>query len=142
MKKKINILDIVIVIALIIVVAAGAFFVNAIRNKPEGETKFITVEVRETKDFYKDIIKVGDIAYDGVQNTKLGEVREFKVGPAMTDGISTLTGEVERTEIPDRYDILLKIEVPAETEVQVGKQMWIETALYKCDGFILEVSKE
>lgn len=139
-KRKFNAVDLIIVLFVLALVVAGSFAVKLLRTEKTVETKIIVVELTKQKEFFTKIIKTGEIAYDGVGNTKLGEVIDFEVSDAMSDGISTLKGEVDRSLFPERYDIKLTIEVPKTTDVQVGKQMWIETPTYKCNGYVLDVA--
>ena len=138
-KKKFNAVDVIIILFVVIIIAVVAFIVRQFINSGEGEMKRIVVEVTEQKDTFCDILTKGDIAYDGVENVKLGTVVDFEVKPSEIDSISSLDGTIKHTSIPERYDIFLTIEVPQETEAPVGKQLWIETSLYKCDGYIIEV---
>lgn len=140
MKRKFNAVDLIIVIFILIVIAGGIFAVRMLGSEKTIETKTIVVELTKQKEYFTKIIKKGEIAYDGVENTRLGEVVDFKIENAKSDGISTLDGTVGRSPFPERYDIMLTIEVPESTDVQVGKQMWIETNTYKCNGYVLQVT--
>lgn len=139
--KKYNIIDILIVCLIAAVVAGGIFAVRQFTKESETETKTIVLEIRQQKDSFCKVIKKGDVVYDGVENTKLGAVKDFEIKPAETDGKSALDGTIKRVQIPERYDILLHIEAPKDTDVQVGKQLWIETSLYKASGYILGVTE-
>lgn len=139
-KKKFNVIDTLIVVFVIVVIAGGAFAVRQFMNRGDGETKTIVVEVTERKESFCSILKKDDVAYDGVENVKLGNVVDYEVKPAEIDSISSLNGTIKHTVIPERYDILLTLEIPQETDIQVGKQLWIETSLYKCDGYVVEVN--
>ena len=138
-KKKFNAVDAIIILFAVIIVAAVAFIVRQFINSGDGEMKRIVVEITEQKESFCNILTKNDVAYDGVENVKLGTVVDFEVKPSEIDSISSLDGTIKHTTIPERYDILLTLEVPQETEAPVGKQLWIETSLYKCDGYILEV---
>lgn len=138
-NKKLNAIDIIIILFAAVIIAAVAMVVRQFAGSGDGEMKKIVVEVTERKETFCNILKKEDIAYDGVENVKLGKVVDFEVKPAEIDSISSIDGTIKHTSIPERYDILLTIEVPQETEVPVGKQLWIETSLYKCDGYVIEV---
>lgn len=138
-RKKLNSIDVIIVLIAVILIAGGAYAIKQFAGSGEEKSKTIVVEVREQKESLCNILKKDDIAYDGVENVKLGKVVNYEVLPAEIDSISTLSGTIENVLIPERYDILLTIEVPESTKVQVGKQLWIETSLYKCSGYVLEV---
>ena len=138
-KKKFNVIDVLIILLVAVVIVVGAFVVRQAMNGSDGETKMIVVEVTERKKSFCDILKKDDLAYDGVENVKLGKVVDFEVKPAQIDSTSSSDGTIKRTTIPERYDILLSLEIPQDTEIQVGKQLWIETSLYKCDGYVIKV---
>lgn len=139
--KKFNIIDILIVVLAVIIVVGGIFAVKQFTKETDTEKKTIVLEIKEQKDEFCKVIKSGDIVYDGTDNKELGKVKSFEIKPAVKDGKSLLDGTIKSTEIPERYDILLDIETAKDTDVQVGKQMWIETAVYKASGYILGVTE-
>ena len=140
MKKKFNALDIFIIVAVIIVCAAGIYVVRQFMNPAEEGTKTVVVEVNDKKESFCKILKKNDEVMDGVENVDLGTIIDFEVKPAETDSISTLDGVISRTTVPERFDIKMTIEIPQSTEVQVGKMLWLETDFYKCSGYILEIN--
>ena len=140
-KRKFNLTDIIIVLFVAAVVAVSAYMINRYAEPETGETKTIVLEVTSQKKAFCDAVKKDDIAYDGVQNVELGRIVDYEIKPAVTDSVSLNSGEVVRAEIPDRYDVFLKIEVPKESDVRVGKQLWVETSIIKCSGYILEVNE-
>lgn len=140
MKKKFNVIDILIILFIVLAVGGGTFAVRSFMNRGSGETKQIVLEVTDKEENFCKVIKKDDEVYDGVENVKLGKVVDFEIKDAEIDSISSIDGTIKHTKIPERYDILLTIEIPQETDVQVGKQLWIESSMYKCSGYILEVN--
>ena len=140
MKKKINALDVFIVILVVVVCAAGVFVIRQFINPADEGTKTVVVEVNDKKESFCEILKKNDKVMDGVENVELGTIVDFEVKPAETDSISTLDGVISRTRVPERYDVKFVIEIPQSTEVQVGKMLWLETNFYKCSGYILEIN--
>lgn len=139
-KKRFNAVDLIIVISVIAIAAVGFFAVKHFTGKTSEETKTIVLETKKKKEGFCDVVKVGEVAFDGVQNTELGKIKYVNFKPAVEDTISVLDGSIKSAEIPNRYDVYITIEVPADSDVAVGKQMWIETGTYKCDGYIVEVN--
>lgn len=139
-NKKFNAIDVIIILFVAVVLVGGTFFVKNFMNGDSGETKKIVIEVLDNEKSFCDIIKTGETAYDGVENVKLGEIVGVEIKPAETDSFSSLDGVIKHTTIPERYDMLLTLEIPQETDVLVGKQMWLETPTYKCSGYILEIN--
>ena len=139
MKKKINVLDILIILFLAVVVVAGAMLVKGFMSSESTETKIIVVESTKLKQSFCDNLTTGETAFDGVQNVELGKVVDCEVKPCEVDSISADDGTVKRVKYPERFDALISIEVPKQTDVQVGKQLWIETQTYKCSGYVIEI---
>lgn len=139
--KKFNIIDVLIVVFVAAVVAVGMLAVNRFTKDEATETKTVILEITDQKEGFCSVIKEGEIVYDGTENTKLGTVTSYEIKPCEKYGTSLIDGTVKRSEVPDRYDILLYIEAPKDTDVQVGKQMWIETSMYKASGYILGVTE-
>ncbi len=139
--KKYNIIDVLIVIVIAAIIGGGIFAVRMLTKEDNTETKTIQLEITEQKESFCKIIKEGDEVYDGTENKKLGKVVNFEIKTAQKYGKSAIDGTIKKSEIPDRFDILLDIEAPKDTDVQVGKQMWIETSTYKASGYILGVTE-
>lgn len=140
-KKRFNIIDLIIALVIVAVVFAGAYAVKLMSADGNTETKVITLEIKQQKESFCKVVKKDDVAYDGTTNTKLGKVVDFKIQPAESDCRSTKDGTIKKSVIPERYDIYIDIETPKDTDVQVGKQMWIETSVYKAGGYILGVKQ-
>lgn len=140
--KKFNIIDVLIVVLIAVIAAGGIFAVKQLTKEKDTETKIIVLEIREQKESFCDVVKIGDTVYDGTDNKELGKVKDFEIKQAEKDGKSTVDGTVKHSEVPDRFDILLDIEASKNTDVQVGKQMWIETSAYKASGYVLGVTEE
>lgn len=141
-KKKINILDVIIVIFVVGVVLGATALVQSFAGDSVSETKTVVVEATQLKESFCNILKTGEIAYDGVQNVKLGEVIDYEIKPCEKDSVSVKDGTIKRVKVPERYDVLITVEIPAETEIVVGKQMWLETSIYKCSGYVLEINEQ
>ncbi len=140
-KKRFNIIDVLIVLVIVVVAFGGIAVIKQLTKETDMETKTILLEIKKQKQSFCDIIKKDDTVYDGVENTKLGKVKNFSIKPAETDGFSKLDGTIKKVNVPERYDIYLEIEAPKDTDVQVGKQFWIETSVYKASGYILGVTE-
>ncbi len=141
MKKiKFNLIDILVVVLVLALIAGGVFFAKSYNKNEEQGTKTIVLEAKELKKSICDVVKTDDIAYDGTKNTRLGEIVDFEVKPAMTDSISSRDGVVKKVEIPERYDLYLTIEVPQNSDIQIGEHFWIETSVFKCNGYVLEIN--
>lgn len=138
-KKKFNAVDLVIVVLVIAIAAGGFFAIKMFSEKSEEQTKIIVLETKKKKESFCEIIKPGETAFDGVQNTELGKITDVQVKPAVEDIISVVDGSITNAIVPNRYDVYITIEVPESSEVAVGKQFWIETKTFKCDGYIVKV---
>lgn len=139
--KKFNIIDVLIVVLIAAVVGGGIFAIKMFTRETETETKTVILEISDQKESFCSVIKENEIVYDGTENTKLGEVIKYEIKPCEKYGKSMVDGTVKSSEIPGRYTVLLYIKTPKDTDVQVGKQMWIETSIYKASGYILGVTE-
>lgn len=137
--KKFNAVDVLIVLFVLVLIVGGAYAVKRYNANGTEETKTILIEAKELKKSICDAVLKDDIAYDGTKNTKIGKITDFEVKQATTSSISSKEGIVKTVEIPERYDLYLEIEVPKNTEIQIGEHFWIETSNLKCNGYVLGI---
>lgn len=107
-KKRFNIIDAVLILA-ILAICAGVFirsgFADKISNRAangELEYEFIVNSVKLTSE---DYFKVGGKLYSQTTGDEVGEIVSFYTRPAEAY-IELPTGEIVKTTIPDRMDVL------------------------------------
>jgi len=111
--KKINIIDLALILIIVISVVSTVYKFGFSNHKDVGSanTKITyVVKVKAVRDVASDALKVGDALYEKTTKKPIGKITDKKVDVAkesvnMSNG--TLSKEVE---IPDKYDVYLTIE--------------------------------
>ena len=141
MKKKLNVIDLLIILFLAAVIAAGMLYARKISKPAEEGPKTIVLEVTEKREGFLSVMQEGDQLWDGTQKKEFGVLKSVESRPASKDAFSQKDGKIRKVEIPERYDLYLTVEVPESKKVNVGKGLWLESQRYKCSGYVLEVSE-
>lgn len=109
-KVRFNGMDLFIVIALVIVIAAGIYVLfgrsgGAAVSNAKGAEVTVTAELTAQDKEFCEFVKVGDIVMIG-EKTKLETVvTAVEVVPAKETGYDIMTGRILRSEVPERYDV-------------------------------------
>ena len=137
-KKKVrfNGMDLFIIIAVILVVAAGIYLMHGRGSgKASASEKNVnvtyTVELTGKEENLTKLIKEGDPVMVGEKDKANMKLTAVEVSQAKTDGYDIETGRVLRSPIPDEYDIKV-------TMTAVGTES--DTAI-KVDGVALRVGQ-
>ena len=139
----INIIDLCILLfgALVIAVVVIFFSANTTMDAAVKQTK-ITIEVTAIEKDLCDAIRPNKNIFDRIQNKALGKLVDVKVEPSEEYNISIETGEHVKTNVPDRYDVILEIEAESAEDLYVGKRMSVETKDFMAAGYIIDIEKE
>lgn len=146
-KKRLNFLDIAILLFAVLILAGGTWFF-ASRNKKtadafaDGDTTIVVLEVKKQYGAFEKMLTRGEILYDNIQNVEFGELVDYTILPAEETAVSQIDGEVHTAVVPDRYDFHLSIRVPSDEKIVVGKNLSIKAKLYKCSGYVIDVIAE
>lgn len=149
---KINIVDLVVVLVVVIAVA-GVVLTKMkldnskimsndsnmlIQSSAEMDTLEIKLKVKEVRDITRDAIIVGDDVYLMTNDRLLGSVVRVDSEPAVREVIGD-NGAVYRAEVPQRYDVTIVVETQGKkkeegyftnSNIQIlyGREMGIKTS--------------
>ena len=138
----VNIIDLCIVLFVAVVAAVVVMFFSANTSTESQVTqKRIMIEVTAIeKDLCDAMVKDRKI-FDKIQNKALGTLVDVKVEPSVEYNLSKDTGEHIESEVPNRYDAQLVINVSSDEELYVGKRMSVITKDFSAAGYIIELEK-
>ena len=154
--NKINIIDVLIII-LVIIALAGAYFRfngNNVVSENEPYTFEYTITIRDIREQNKDLlIKSVDtqtpFILDGKINSTMGKLIGVQVNEAVKE-VEKTDGTVVNAIVPDKYDVTLTLEVdgyksdsgyftPENFEICAGKEYSISNIYCLVEGVVNEV---
>ncbi len=136
--KKFNVIDIIIVVALVAAVCAG-FLLTGGSDVADDATKLITVEIPEKREGFSENVVIGDKAIDKVEKNELGVVTAVEVKPCEKNSYDRDNGGIVKTAIPMRENVYVTIETDADTEIEVGKSLSVITKHFSGAGYVVGV---
>ena len=152
MKKKLSIIDILIIlIAVVCVVFAVKYFTaNSKKAYNVPEVSYV-VELKSLSDEYLDVFKEGDKITDGVKGGYLGSVKKVEIKDNVETREDTENGRFVQSSFENRKDVYLTISgVPttytddeilfATQEIKIGKQLHMKSINYVGHGYIISVN--
>ena len=141
MKKRFNIIDLVIVLVIVAVSAAVVMIMGVKEKVPENvNTRTIVVEVRQRSENFCNTPKEGDIIINAITKEEIGTLLKKEVVPAKDLVTSVEDGKFVNAEIPGYYDLYLTIKLHTDTDVaKIGKSLYVQSRNYACTGFIVDV---
>ena len=141
MKKKFNIIDLVIVLVIVAVSAAVVMIMGVKEKVPENvNTRTIVVEVRQRSENFCNTPKEGDIIINAITKEEIGTLLKKEVVPAKDLVTSVEDGKFVNAEIPGYYDLYLTINLHADADIaKIGKSLYVQSRNYACTGFIVDV---
>lgn len=151
--KKINLLDVFIILVVLIVCLVGYKFIKGNDNLVNTSTDKIIYQVRtsETLDEVYDMIEISTPIYESRKNYCIGTVIDKQSEKTVRQGINIETGEYVTTEIDGRSDIILTIEADAEKgiqdimiqdfELKVGSEAYVKGKGYAAIGYVVSIER-
>lgn len=149
---KVSIIDLFIVIFIVAVLAFG--FMKLTEEKGSAFVSSthdyeIDVLFKALYDGFPEEMAVGDEVYDDRTGSSLGTITAIETTPAV-DEVEAADGSIVKSEIPDRYDVIISLEGqgtynPRSGLVAAGDARYIGTALkvrthkFLVEGVILDV---
>ena len=110
-KVGVNIIDIIIIIIIIGVVIGAAMRFDLMQRAGIGSRSFeLTVLVSHIQEASEDYINVGDIVFLRQTGAILGRITEIVDVRPGVQYVEMIEGHISRTELPDRIDVIFKIE--------------------------------
>ena len=132
-KIKFNFVDFVIVIAVVLIAFAGWMILG--NKSSSGTGKDFTYEIlfREVTKEVAESVQEGADIFDGVKIINIGTISDVSYKECTKYQINTLTGEYVNVNVPDRYDLTVKVAASGncddmscfvnEYEIFVGKRV-------------------
>lgn len=139
--KKFNVIDIIIVVALIAAICAG-FLVAGGGESEDNAIKLITLEIPEKTEGFSENVVIGDKVTDKVEKNVLGVVTAVEVKPCEKNSYDRDNGGIVHTAIPMRENVYVTIETDADTEIEVGKSLSVITKHFAGAGYVVGVEYE
>ena len=154
--KKINLLDTVIILLVIIACVLGYRYVNKKQTTlaPSNTTKVVyQVRTNESLPDTYQMIEEGTTIYDSLKNNPIGTIVKKEMLASERNDVDLSTGKFENTALPqERYvDILLTIEADVlQTEkditvgdytLKVGKEAFVKGKGYAGIGYIVSIER-
>lgn len=111
---KINIIDMLVLLVIMLILAAGLYKYVLSGNRGISSNPDLlqyTVSITDVRNYSADALDVGDKLYDAKTDTYMGKVIAKEVKP-YRDYITKTDGNVVLAEKPNRFEVLLTMEVP------------------------------
>ena len=117
-KKRINILDLIVVLVVILVVALGAYVMFGNNDKPSTVSSNVsfTIEATRLDEDILEYIKEGQRIYDSTTKKELGTVVSIQEKPSQLLVENHDVKKIELKDVPDKIDVLLEVEAKAQME--------------------------
>lgn len=77
------------------------------------DTLAVTMRLEEVRDMTVNALNVGDNMYDNETKKFLGEIADVRTEPA-TRIITNFSGEAVETVVPERYDVVMVVNIPGK----------------------------
>ncbi len=140
MKKKFNIIDLLIIIIALVVICAVVWVLRINKTANTGETRTIVMEIKQKSESFCTYPKEGDIITDAATKQEIGTLVGFQQKPATINLTSSEEGKFVESDIEGYYDVYLTIELHSNLEnAKVGKSMYIQSQQYAGSGYVVNV---
>lgn len=151
-KKRINLLDLIIILILVAAVVFGVgSFTDAWNKKQKATSERVvfSVELRQQDEALLNYIEEGSLLQDGVSKQVLGTVVAIHESPAEKIIENHDAQSIVLAKIPDKIDITIEVEGAAEVtetdikigsyEVKVGKTIHCIVGDAVADGTVIGI---
>lgn len=137
-RKRVNILDLIVLIVLVAVVVFAAAAISGIlsgENKQKGVLDNVTFSLETTQKDpeFLNYVEEGKIIYDSTTKKELGRIVAIHEKPARVIAENHESKTIDYVEIPNKVDVILEVEGEAVMEypniivdmvsIKVGKQI-------------------
>ncbi len=151
-KVRFNGMDLFIVIALIVVIAAGAYILfgrggQAAVSTAKSAEITVTAELTAQSEEFAEFVKIGDIVMIGEKTKLETTVSAVEVVPAKETGYDILEGRILRSEVPEKYDVRITLTgVGSETDssveingtaIRVGEKTVFSSKSWAGEGYVI-----
>lgn len=153
MKKRLNFIDICIIIFIILaIVFAVSYFSVGKKSLSIGEKKdvYYTVEIKSMPYDIGDHIAIGDSVRNSMKGYDIGVVSDIDIKKNSEIREDTINGKFIQTSFPDRCDVYLTIKATPSIsedgtvtvnsdEIKIGKMMYLRSKKYALSGYIVDM---
>lgn len=152
-KKRINILDIIITLIVIVGCIIGYSFMNNNEVAVTQNTNKVVYSVMATSCLpaIEEHIEEGIPVYDSLKNYHIGTVLEYEVKPSEVVVPDLENGTAKLNVVEDMVDVTLKIEANAdvseklitvgEYDLKIGKEAFIRGKGFAMSGYIISIER-
>ena len=148
MKKKLTIIDIIIVLLILLVIGfAGIKLIGSIGNKTDSVTYTVLVN-DHMPEIARTVVPADNVLLDPVQEV-YGKVTDVELKPSEKYMFNSISGQFVKQTTEDRVDIYLTVEAPVtrddygvavgEKYLRVGYSQGINGPGYAVTGYIVDV---
>lgn len=146
----VNLVDAVVVLLVLALAGAGAYKVMALRAGPvrTPRTVELTLLAPEVRQATVAVVQEGARVWEHDSSAPFGVIARVEVRPA-TEHLATPDGRWVLAELPERYDLLVTLRVPAlvseeaitvgRMETRIGTRLIIKTAVFSLETRIMEI---
>lgn len=147
-----NILDIVILIIIVSIIAAGVYFYGQYKDNQAANLQTVEydVEIKGVDEKFIAAINDGDFIRESVKGNNLGRVAGLSYTKATNINSDFINGKYVTTEVPGKLDMVLKLTADASVtsrsvtvgglEIRIGQKIYVKGKGYAGEGFILNVN--
>lgn len=151
--KKINVLDIFIILMVFLIILVGYNFVKSTDNTVIDSTEKVIYQVKTNQSIKQlyDYIEVGANVYDGQKNFYIGKIIDKGYKNTLMYGTNDKNGQYVETTLEDYIDITLTIESNAEysesnisvgdLDVKIGKNVYLKGKGFATQGYIVSIER-
>ncbi len=153
-KKRINILDIFIILVVLIAAIIGVSFMkntDEVAVTPNTTKVIYNVKATSCLPEIEEYLEVGATAYDSLKNYNIGTILEYEVTPNEVLVPDVENGTVNSNIREDRVDVTLKIEANAtvgeklitvgDYDLKVGKEAFVRGKGFAMAGYIISIER-
>lgn len=151
--KKINWLDIFIILIALVVAVAGYSYLKKDKPSLTANTQKVVYKVKTNESLLStyDLIEEGTTLRDSIKNYNIGTVVSKEYEKSKRYGVNEETHELVETELDDKIDITLTVEADAdvsdknisvgEYKLKVGNEAYIKGKGYAGIGYIISIER-
>ncbi len=152
MKKKVNLLDLVIILIIVAAVVFGVGSLTGVWNKQQKATServTFSVELKQQDETLLDYMEEGSVLQDGVSKQVLGTIVAIHETPAERIVENHDAKTIVLAKVPDKMDVVIEAESMADVtesgikigsfDLKVGKQIHCIVGDAVADGTVIRI---
>lgn len=152
-KKRINILDIIVALIVIIACVLGYSFMSNQETVVTPDTTKVVYTVKATSclPVIKEYLEEGLPVYDSLKNYHIGEILEYKVEPNEVIVPDLENGTMKLNIVEEKVDVTLTIQANADVseklitvgdyDIKVGKEAFVRGKGFAMSGYIVSIER-